>query len=74
MSMRNIYRKIAKKYGVSTQSVKEEMQTAITGAYTDPSNKDGITNVYQSQIPAKDEIPTPEEFIRYAANAVKEKQ
>lgn len=74
MSMRSVYRKIAKKYGVSTQEIKEEMQTAITEAYTNPHNNNGVTNAYQSRVPAKSEIPTPEEFIRYAAKEIKKKQ
>lgn len=59
MSMRSIYRKIAKKHGVSTKSVREEMQAAITEAYTNPRNNDGITKAYQRRVPAKNEIPTP---------------
>ena len=38
MNMRKIYRKIAKKNGVSVQEVRREMQAAITEAYTDPLN------------------------------------
>ena len=74
MSMRSIYRKIAKKYGVSAQSVKEEIRAAIAETYTDPNNNNEITKAYQRRVPAKGEISTPEELVRYAAQRVKEKQ
>ena len=70
MSMRSIYRKVAKKHGVSVNEVKEEMQKALNHAYTNTSN-DGVTRVCQNQVPSKGEIPTPDEFIPYAANKVK---
>lgn len=69
--MRKIYRKVAKKHGVSVKEVKEEMQKALDHAYTNTPD-DGVTEAYQKQVPSKGEIPTPEEFIRYAANKVKE--
>lgn len=70
MSMRKIYRKVAKKQGVSVKKVKEEMQKALDYAYTNTPD-DGVTEAYQKQVPSKGEIPTPDEFIRYAANKVK---
>lgn len=42
MNMRKIYRKVAKEYGVSVEEVKREMQAAITDAYTNPLNNNGI--------------------------------
>ena len=71
MSMRKIYREVAKKHGVSVKEVKEEMQKALDHAYTNTPD-DGVTKDYQKQVPSKGEIPTPEEFIKYAANKVKE--
>lgn len=70
MSMRKIYRKVARKHGVSVKEVKEEMQKALDYAYTNTPD-DGVTEAYQKQVPSKDEIPTPYEFIRYAADKVK---
>ena len=70
MSMRKIYRKVARKHGVSVKEVKEEMQKALDYAYTNTPD-DGVTEVYQKQVPSKGEIPTPDEFIRNAANKVK---
>lgn len=67
MGMRKIYRKIAREHGVSVEEVKEDMQAAIAAAYGNPPKDGGITAAYQRQVPRKGEIPTPEEFIRYAA-------
>lgn len=72
MSMRKIYRKIARENGVSVKEVKEDMQAAITAAYQNPPKDGGVTAAYQRQVPRKGEIPTPEEFIRYAAGKVQE--
>ena len=69
MSMRKIYRQIAKKYGVSVQEVKQEMQAAINEAYQGSTDK--ITTAYQQQVPRKGEIPTQEELIRYISKEVK---
>ncbi|SHH37839.1 Sporulation initiation factor Spo0A C terminal [Anaerosphaera aminiphila DSM 21120] len=68
MSMRKIYREVAKKHGVS---VKEEMQKALDHAYSNTAD-DGVIVAYQKQVPSKGDIPTPEEFIKYAVNKVKE--
>ena len=43
MNMRKIYRKIAKENGVSVKEVRQEMQAAITEAYTSPQNDNSIT-------------------------------
>lgn len=72
MSMRKIYREIARKNGVSAKKVKEDMQAAIAAAYRNPPKDGGVTAAYQRQVPRKGEIPTPEEFIRYAAEKVRE--
>lgn len=70
MSMRSIYRKIAKEHGVSVAEVKRDMQAAIVHAYTHPPN-DGVIGAYQNQVPRKGEIPTTEEFIKYATKKAK---
>lgn len=72
MSMRSIYRKIAKKHGVSVSEVKRNMQAALDHAYTHTPD-DGITGAYQEQVPHKGEVPTPDEFIRYAVTKMKNK-
>ena len=71
MSMRSIYRKVAKKYGVSAKEVRKEIQATITEAYTNPLNQNEITKPYQNRVPCKGEIPTPEEMIRYLAKQAK---
>ena len=71
MSMRSIYRKVARKYGVSAQEVRKEIQATITEAYTNPLNQNEITKAYQNRVPCKGEIPTPEEMIRYLAKQAK---
>ena len=71
MSMRKIYRKLAKKHGVSVKEVREDIQAALTEAYTNPLNNDAITKAYQNRIPRRGEIPTPEEAVRYLAGEVK---
>ena len=71
MSMRKIYRELAKKHGVSAKEVRQEMQTALTEAYTDPLNNNEITKAYQNRVPCQGAIPTPEEAVRYLAGKVK---
>ena len=44
MSMRKIYRKIAREHGVSPKEVREEMQAAIMQAYQNPPD-DNITEI-----------------------------
>jgi hypothetical protein len=68
--MRGIYRKVARKHGVTVKEVKDEMQKALDYAYTNIPD-DGVTGAYQKQVPSKGEIPTPDEFIMYAANKIK---
>lgn len=62
-NMKKIYKKIAKENGVSVAEVKREMQEAIRATYVQP-------NFYAKCIPCENEVPTPDEFIAYAANRV----
>lgn len=73
MSMRKIYKQIAKKHGVTVAEVRADIQSAITAAYTEPSSDNEITKAYQNRIPRKGEIPTPEEFIHYVTKVTKNK-
>lgn len=73
MSMRSIYRKVAKEHGVTVAEVKRDMQEVINYAYTHTPD-DGITCVYQNKVPRKGKIPTPDELIRYAAKDVKNRE
>ena len=71
MSMRNIYRELAKKHGVSVKEVGEDMQAALTEAYTNLLNSNAITKAYQNRVPRQDKIPTPEEAVRYFSGELK---
>lgn len=73
MGMRKIYRKVARKYGVTVEEVKREMQSAINETYTNPQIND-VTKTFQDRIPRKGEVPTVDEFIRYMADKAKKKQ
>lgn len=73
MSMRKIYRKIAKENGVTLAEVKRDMQAAIDHAYKNTPD-DGITGIYQAQVPRKGATPTSEEFISYAVKKIRDKQ
>ena len=70
-SMRSIYRKIAKAHGVSVKEVREEMQGALNAAYQ--NNGDPVITANQQRIPKKGEIPTVEEFLRYASGEIRKK-
>lgn len=70
MRMRDIYRKLANKYGVSVEDVKRDMQTAINETYKNPFNTKGIEK-YQDIIHCREEIPTVEEFINGISEKIK---
>ena len=70
MSIRSVYRKIARKNGVSVKEVKEEMQKAIDAAWDNPDKT--AQNIFlQNQIKPDGSKPTPEEFIRFNAEKLK---
>lgn len=64
MNAKNFYEQIARHCGISTEKVRQEIQVAIIKAYTNPE-RDADTLRAQSQVPRKDNIPTPEELILY---------
>lgn len=72
MSLRKVYRKIARKHGVTPAEIKQDMQAAIDQAYQNTTN-DGITGAYQRRVPRKGETPTADEFIKYAARQLHSK-
>lgn len=67
MSMRKIYREIAKKHGVSIADVKRDMQAAIDAAYIKP-------NRHALEVSRRGDKPTPEEFIAYMAHKASDKK
>ncbi len=70
MSMRKIYRTIAKKYGVSPSEVRRDMDAAIAEAW---NSDDSIIRAWQRHVPHRGEIPSAAEVISYAAKKVSEK-
>jgi len=70
---RRIYRKIAKKQGVSVVEVRHDIQNAIDFAYTDP-NLSPINIKAQNAVLRKDKIPTPDELISHIVNEVHRRQ
>lgn len=69
MSMRKIYRKVAKKHGVTVTEVKRDMQAAIDCAYQKADKTEAEKSI-QKRVVAQSEIPTAEELICFLANEV----
>ena len=61
---RNDYRKIAKRHGISTKVVKQEMQKAIDAAYESP-------NFHARCVLRMEEKPTAEELIAHCVRRIK---
>ncbi|NLW64668.1 MAG: sporulation initiation factor Spo0A [Clostridiales bacterium] len=72
MSIKSIYKNVAKSYGVSVAEVKRDMQAAIKQAYQKP-DKSEAERAMQKSLPCSGKIPTPEEFILFAAQEAREK-
>lgn len=70
MNIGDIYREIAKTYGVSVEEVKRDMQEAINFAY-DKDNKSDVEKNLQDSIPSKGNIPTAAEFIQHVSKQIK---
>lgn len=73
MSMRKIYREIAKRHGVSLSEVKKDMNAAIHAAYEN-QHLDEITTAYQRQVLRKKKVPTADEVIFYAVSKINSQQ
>lgn len=73
MGMRDVYRKVAEKHGVSIEEVKRDMQLAIDETYKNPKNSELIKKI-KDQIQCVEEKPTVEEFVLYIANMVRNDQ
>lgn len=72
METKELYQKIAEHYRVSRNEVEQEIETAITAAFTNPQNDEQIKHA-QQQVPKKGEIPTPEELMLYLYKQAEEK-
>ncbi len=68
MKIDDIIKYIAECDGVSEEEVIKDMQDALDIAYKNPSND--IVKFHQKRIPRTKGIPTPEEFIKYAAEKI----
>ncbi len=72
MNTKKIIKEVAKQFGVSEKEVLQEMQTAINVAYENPS--DDFVAVRQKRVPCNGSVPTPDEFIKYAAEKITDLQ
>ena len=70
MIYRSIFRKIAKENKITIAKVKEDMQLAIEFAYKNPKWWYYIS--FQDKVPCKWEVPTPDEFIKYVTQVMKD--
>ena len=70
MNMMSIYRKVAKKHGISIGEVKRETEAAIKGAYKNPYKSEGEAALQNSVI-HRGEIPATEEMIRFVVSKIK---
>lgn len=68
--MRKLYRKVAKRHGVTVAEVKTEIQAAIEAASQIPVGAEP----QQRLVPVAAKVPTAEEFILYAVQQVKKQQ
>lgn len=73
MSMKRLYRKVAKLHGVSANEVKKEVETAIRAAYQNPESTESH-KAWQQCVPAAAPVPTADEFIAYAVLQANKKQ
>ncbi|MBR1845476.1 MAG: hypothetical protein IJ792_02630 [Oscillospiraceae bacterium] len=65
MESQEICRKIAERYGGSPESVRSALQQALEASWQAP-NKTAAQIASQSCVPSAGEVPTVEEFLRYA--------
>ncbi len=72
MSMRSVYRKVAKQNGVSVKEVKSEIQKAIDAAWDNPDKSPEAAS-YQSLVANGGKKPSIEELIKFGAKEVSKK-
>ncbi|MDR0286152.1 MAG: hypothetical protein LBI03_00350 [Clostridiales bacterium] len=64
-NLKKVYKKLAKKYGVSVAEIKRDMQEAIDAAYVNPT-------IHAQNVPSKGAIPSVDEFLEYMVKSVSE--
>lgn len=62
--MKGIFEEVAKENGVTVEEVLKEMELAIGAAFENPTPA-------ALAIPRKGKVPTPEEFIKYISQQLK---
>ena len=62
-----IYERLAKKYAVSVEDIKRDMQEAIEITYTQPTK--GVQNIKR-----EGDIATIDEFINYVISMIKDEK
>lgn len=67
---RTIYRKLAKKHGVTTEEIRRDMQSALNAASENPSRTYETIRA-QGAVLRGGSVPTPEEFLRHAVREVR---
>lgn len=70
MDTKELYKRIAGQNGISAEEVRNEMQKAIDEAWKNPPEDGSAARAYQSLIPCRGSIPTPEELIQYAVREI----
>lgn len=65
MNINNIYQAVAKKYGVSVEEVKRDIEAALQAAWEPPS-ADKAVKARQKQISPDGKPPSLEKVIQYA--------
>ncbi|SHN57304.1 sporulation initiation factor Spo0A C-terminal domain-containing protein [Desulfitobacterium chlororespirans] len=73
MNMREIYRKVARKHGVSVKEVKRDMQAAIEFAYNRPGRSEREKMVQES-VERANGVPTVKELIAFAVGELREQE
>lgn len=71
IKMKKVYREIAKDYGVSAAEVRREIQAAVADAFYSRESEE--TAGAWDGIQCKGDVPTPEEFILFAAEKIRDK-
>ncbi len=58
MQIKEIYKTVAKKYGINAEEAEAEINKAIAEAFENPTD-------YAKEIPCEGDIPTPEDIIKF---------
>lgn len=73
MSMRDIYRKVARENGVSLAQVKHEIQNSLNLTWAD-NTRERAKIAMRNEIPSENFVPTADEFIIFMASKIRNRQ